>query len=398
MHKKGKKLAIVIGASNESIYAIQSAKNLGLTVYAFDGNENAQGLQYADKAFVVDIRDYKNVVKELKDEKPNIVLPVPIGRCLVTSGQLNDYYQIKGISAEVCEKSVDKFLFHEILAKKNLRNCDCYLFNNKGSKIPSKFPVVFKPRFGSASRDVFVLNNEKEFFKIINSLKPIKEDFVCESFFEGQEYGIDGLVINKNLYTVLIRRKEITKLPYRQCIGYYSVMENKNKELYTRINKYLEQIVKALGINNAVFHADIIDNGQESFIIELSPRPSGHNLHNLFTKVATGIDMIDLFIKSILNDEIKLDSIRPNVKPTLISYFNFEKCRIKKIPNKEYLFEKYPLLAYVCNISENDYMETIKNGKILMTRGYYILQADNDVKLNEYRNNLLNEFEVLYEE
>ena len=43
-------------------------------------------------------------------------------------------------------------------------------------------------------------------------------------------------------------------------------------------------------------------------------------------------------------------------------------------------------------------METIKNGKILMSRGFYILQADNDSKLNEYRNNLLNEFEVLYEE
>lgn len=398
MHKKGEKLAIVVGASNESIYAIKSAKKLGLKVYAFDGNENAQGLLYADKAFVVDIRDYRNIVMELKDEKPDIVLPVPIGRWLVTSGQLNDYYQIKGISAESCEKSVDKFLFHEILVKNKLRNCDSYLISNKNSESPLKFPVILKPRFGSGSRDVFVLNSENEFFKIINSLKPFKEDFVCESFFEGQEYGIDGLVINNKLYTVLIRRKEITKLPYRQCIGYYSVLENKNKELYIRINKYLKQVTKVLGINNAIFHADIIDNGQESFVIELSPRPSGHNLHNLFTKIASGVDIIDLFIKSVLNNETNLGYIKTNIKHTLISYFNFEKCRIKKIPQKEYLFEKYPLLAYVCNISENDYMETIKNGKILMSRGFYILQADNDSKLNEYRNNLLNEFEVLYEE
>ena len=99
-----------------------------------------------------------------------------------------------------------------------------------------------------------------------------------------------------------------------------------------------------------------------------------------------------------MNNETNLGSIKTNLQHTLISYFNFEKCRIKKIPQKEYLFEKYPLLAYVCNISENDYMETIKNGKILMSRGFYILQADNDSKLNEYRNNLLNEFEVLYEE
>ena len=72
--------AAVIGASSESIYVINKAKELGLKVIALDGNPEAPGLKAADASFVVDIRDSQKVFEILDRDgnKPDVVLPVPI--------------------------------------------------------------------------------------------------------------------------------------------------------------------------------------------------------------------------------------------------------------------------------------------------------------------------------
>ena len=72
--------AAVIGASSESIYVINKAKELGLKVIALDRNPEAPGLKAADASFVVDIRDPQKVFEILDRDgnKPDVVLPVPI--------------------------------------------------------------------------------------------------------------------------------------------------------------------------------------------------------------------------------------------------------------------------------------------------------------------------------
>ena len=42
------KVALVIGASKESVFAINEAKKAGLKVVAFDGNKDAIGLKLAE--------------------------------------------------------------------------------------------------------------------------------------------------------------------------------------------------------------------------------------------------------------------------------------------------------------------------------------------------------------
>ena len=92
------KLALVIGASNESIHAINVAKQKGYTIWAFDQDQNASGFPYADKSYAIDINDTPAIVKQLDGHIPNIILPVPIGRSLISTGKLNDAYNLFGIS------------------------------------------------------------------------------------------------------------------------------------------------------------------------------------------------------------------------------------------------------------------------------------------------------------
>ena len=88
----------IIGASSDSVHAIEAARELGITTVALDGNPEAEGLKHADKSIVVDISDEQTVIDTLRGEHIDFVTTVPIGRYLTTIGAVNDALHLPGIT------------------------------------------------------------------------------------------------------------------------------------------------------------------------------------------------------------------------------------------------------------------------------------------------------------
>lgn len=111
------KIAVLIGASSESIFAISQAKSLGLRVVAFDENKNAPGLKEADISFVMDIKNPQKIINRLYEHnlKPDLILPVPLGRCLVTTAALIEHFNLEGASFIATDICTDKLKFHKFL-------------------------------------------------------------------------------------------------------------------------------------------------------------------------------------------------------------------------------------------------------------------------------------------
>lgn len=340
---------IVIGASSESIFAIGEAKKLGLTVIAFDGDKEAPGLAAADEAYVVDIRkpekiygilDKKGVTRENA-----MVLPVPIGRYLISAGAVNDHYGLVGLSEKSANICTDKYLFHNLLSESGLRNAKCQLI--KSGETPQQeptYPDIVKPRFGAGSRGVWQIDDRKQWENFVKQT-PIEEDYIVETLIEGTEYGVDAMIIDGEFKLVLLRKKMLTPPPARQCVGYFSVLEPEEEEWRRTVSNYLQQISNILGLTNTILHADIIRReGNLPFVIELSARPSGHRLHDVFTPLVTGINMIECYIQLIQG---KLDTVKEKIENTeknkageesyLIHYFDMESCEVTRIPTEEVL-------------------------------------------------------------
>ena len=62
-----KKTIVILGAGNDQVFLIRTAKKLGLKVIAFDKNPNAPGFCYADFPRVVSSRDIKKIIPILED-------------------------------------------------------------------------------------------------------------------------------------------------------------------------------------------------------------------------------------------------------------------------------------------------------------------------------------------
>lgn len=389
---------IVIGASSEAMFGIEQGKKLGLRVLGFDGNANAEGLKKVDQAYVVDIRDERQILSVLEEKQIDasevISIPVPVGRVLCSTGAVNSALNIQGVSKKCAEILTDKYSFHEILQEKGLRSAKCRLIKAGEELGKMDGPrLIVKPRYGAGSRNVRLITKEED-WEILNREFPMEEDFVVETAVEGQEYGIDGMVFRGKFSLVLLRKKINTPPPVCQCVGYLSVSERKDKELLEKVEEYCQQIVSLVGIEDGIMHGDLlVSQAMELFMIEMSARPSGHNLHNEFTPLVSGVNMIEEYIKYLITGEQPRLVLRHNQSESfyLIHYFDFDGKEITKVPGAEYLKKKYQLLAYECNLKKGKTMKVV-DGHSIMGYGYFIIEGKSEKDVLCKSNQLLQEF------
>lgn len=384
---------IVIGASRDAIHTIEKAKEHGIYVIALDGNPNAEGFEVADERVVVDISDEEKVRKEVERIKPDFAIPIPIGRYLSTMGYVNDKFHLKGACYQATKVSTDKYIFHQILHDAKLRNIQLYLVNQNTDieDINIDYPAILKPRFGSGSRDVFFINSDEDLNKYVRKVKLLNEDFVLEQAAIGDEYSIDGAVIDGKLQITLLRKKIITPLPIRQPISSFAETDD---ELYSRVSAFMQKVVEVLDYNDCLVNADLIINDSEIFVIEAAPRPSGHNLHNVFVPLATDIDIAEEYIKFLLGEPYNF--IAKAIKNIQIRFFDFDDVQVKRVPKigelKQVLGEN--LIMWNCNINNGDYLGKVVNGHSIMGRGFFVVNGSTEDDLVHKSDWVLSQFDI----
>ena len=382
--------AAIIGASAESLHTIKKAKEYQLTVVALDGNDKAEGLTAADKALVVNISQEKETIECVEQEKIDFVLTVPIGRYLTTIGSVNDALNLPGIGKKQAAYCTDKLLFHNKMKENGLRDCMCYeaeaeweerkkLFKKiEKNELSLQFPAILKPRYGSGSRGIHFVNNMQE---LETGLKvTVGESYILEECVSGEEYGLDGAVIDGQFYPVLLRHKENTPLPARQAVAYFSVIPQDS--FYVQVKTFMEETVKTLELQECLLHADLICTKKGPFMIEMSARPSGHNLHNLFTPLCTGVDVAEQYIRHRMGMEA--DFVPKKTKMMMIHYFDLEGV-VDYVPEKAEIEEQLGIkfIVWQCNIQEGEVLSKVSDGHSLMGRGYFVLEGENEEKLKE---------------
>lgn len=396
--------AAIIGAGGEALHTIKKAHEHGLSVVALDGNPQAEGLKAADQKFVIDISNEDVTIETLKRERPDFVLTAPIGRYLTTIGAVNDALGLPGVSKETAVLCTDKLKFHETLSKKNLRKCHCFgidvraIADTDGEISEERafqmehsvkneffgltFPAILKPRYGSGSRGIYMLADKQQLKEALCAVG--REPYVLEECVAGEEYGVDGAVTKDGFFMILLRKKENTPPPSRQAVGYFSVLPDDS--FWQQVKNYMAEVIACLGLEECLLHADVIRTGQGPFVVELSARPSGHNLHNLFTPLCTGVDMAEEYIKYRMGLPYCFEAAC--TKPMMIHYFDMQGT-VREVPdqNRVEMALNVKLAAWQCNLKEGDELTNVSNGHSLMGRGFFVLEgkADSDLLVQAQR-------------
>ena len=180
-------------------------------------------------------------------------------------------------AAEACN---DKYLARQLFQKAGMRVPS--FFRAAVGEDPrivasrAPYPCVLKPLGLSASRGVIRANNETEFIQAFHRIRNIGErDLQIESYIEGREFAVEGLVTRGCFHALAIFDKpDPLEGPYFEETIYITP-SRETAAVASELLATTARAVAALGLRHGPVHAELRFNRYGAWILEVAARPIG---------------------------------------------------------------------------------------------------------------------------
>lgn len=254
-------------------YFKEALKNKG-KVFAADSSEYAPALYDAQGYFIVPDVSNKNYIHELieicEENKINGIISHNDLELPILAKNKNEFSD-KGIEVIVSEPEVidicyDKYKTFVFMKKKGFSTPKTFVSLEESLKEIERgdldFPLIKKPRKGSASKGIKKIYNKKE----LQNEFTHRKDIVIQEFIKGDEYGVD-VFNNSELIPVAIFAKKKIKMRAGETDKAISVYDEKLIEV-------IGDLAKKLGFCGPA-DIDLIKRDDEYIIMEINPRFGG---------------------------------------------------------------------------------------------------------------------------
>lgn len=379
------KRLLVLAAGILQLPVIKKAKELGIYVIAADGNPNAVGLKYADKALVVNITSEEEVLRALREEQIDGVIHPCSEVSMSVMGRINDEFGLSGITREQAIRATNKHLMREAFEKGNAPSPISILTENaedawKHLQNDLSTDGILKPSRNSGSRGIAKVarNMDKAIFLkaydvALNESRD--KSVLIEQFIDGPEFSIEIIVWNGVINVLTVTDKKTTGAPHFVELGHNQPSCYSDVDVDTLKNAAVAG-VKALGVNNCACHAEAKLMDGKAYLMEIGARLGGDFISTELTHLSTGIDMVAAAINVALGVEPDLYP-KEEPKGVCIRYFCPTPGRLVSISNTEILSDPRVYLWEIYH-KEGDMIPEVTSS--LCRSGHVIVTEETPVK------------------
>lgn len=324
---------------------------MGIFVVAADGDQNAIGLQLADKPIVVNIASEEEMLRVAHEEHVDGVIHPCSEVSMNVMGRINDELGLSGISRETAIRATNKHLMREAFEVGNAPSPISLLTSSAEDAwnlFETKFQndAILKPSRNSGSRGIAKVSkedfhNDPEGFRKFQELYNIAleesrdKSVLIEQFIEGPEFSIEIIVWDGKVNVLTVTDKKTTEAPHFVELG-HSQPSCFPVEDIEKLKAAAVAGVKALGINNCACHAEAKLMDGKAYLMEIGARLGGDFISTELTHLSTGIDMVAAAINCALGVEPCLEPTEPK-HGVCIRYFCPKPGRLVSISNTEVL-------------------------------------------------------------
>ncbi len=336
---------LVLAAGILQVPVIKKAKEMGIYVIAADGDPNAVGLKYADKAIVVNITSEEDVLKVARKEHIDGVIHPCSEVSMNVMGRLNDELGLSGISREQAIRATNKHLMREAFEKGNAPSPKSMLTENAEDAwihLQNDFSSdgILKPSRNSGSRGIAKVSlgmDKNDFIKAYDiALNESRDKSVLiEQFIEGPEFSIEIIVWNGIVNVLTVTDKKTTGAPHFVELGHNQPSCFSAEDVET-LKMAAIAGVKAMGVSNCACHAEAKLMDGKAYLMEIGARLGGDFISTELTHLSTGIDMVAAAINVALGIEPDLNP-KEDPKGVCIRYFCPKPGKLVSISNTEIL-------------------------------------------------------------
>lgn len=220
---------------------------------------------------------------ELYQSTPYDRLIAPLESDILWAGRLRDLLSIPGQSYKSALLFRDKFLMKKHVKKFGFKTPSFAKIESESDLLAfiekEKFPVLVKPRRGTASEGIYILKNfeEVKIFSKNNISLQHENHFLAESYILGNVYQIDGLVKNGKLIfawpSATIRR--CLDICSGSAVGRHFLSDQ--HPLLKGLLQYAKNIIETFPTGDAmIFHLECFHENKNNFTFcEIASRVGG---------------------------------------------------------------------------------------------------------------------------
>ena len=388
------KRLLILAAGILQVPVIKKAQEMGCYVIAVDGDSNAVGLKYADKAIVANITDETAMLQVACDEKVDGVIHPCSEVSMNVMGYINDSLGLSGISKSMAWKATNKHLMREAFAKYGAPSPTSYCTidaDEAWNIFCDKFDTnaILKPSRTSGSRGIAKIErgiSQEEFSRLYGRAYNESRDkqVLIEQFIEGPEFSVEIIIWKGNVNVLAITDKKTTGAPYFVELG-HNQPSLYHQDIIEKVKVAAVSGVEALELSNCACHAEIKVENNEAYIMEIGARLGGDFISTELTHLSTGIDMVAAAINVALG-------IDPDLKPkkqkqgVCIRYFCPQPGHLASISGLENLNDEH-VYMFEIHCKEGDEINEVKSS--LDRCGHMIVTAQDSYKAIEIAENLI---------
>ncbi|MCU1260813.1 MAG: ATP-dependent carboxylate-amine ligase domain protein ATP-grasp [Bryobacterales bacterium] len=185
---------------------------------------------------------------------------------------------------------------------------DAFLAHDHSASAHAPYPCVLKPLGLSASRGVIRANDEAGFRAAFARIRAMlshdqAQSIQVESFIEGREFALEGVVTEGDLTVLAIFDKPdpLDGPFFEETI--YITPSREGDETQRAIEQTTRAAVKALGLSYGPIHAEMRVNNAGVFMLEVAARPIG-GLCARALRFKGGTSLEELLLRHALGEDV----------------------------------------------------------------------------------------------
>ena len=394
---------MVIAGGDWQIELIKKAKSMGHYVICSNLYEDSPAFPYADACEVSDVLDKEKNLEIAKKYMPDAVISDQSDIAVPTVAYLNEKLGLRGIGIEKADLFTDKSKQRDFCKKNGIAIPEFVVCETPEEAYPllEKFgKIVIKPIDSQSSRGVYTITSKEELcnkYKETVSWSNRKKVFLAEEYIEGDEFTIDGLVINGHHYPLCISVKEMyPQNPNISRTQSYSYLSDRHD--YNLLRQTNKNLIEAMGLSMGLTHSEYRAHKGKYYLVEAGARGGGSNLSGKIVPFMSEIDNYEYLIKEALGEKVDEDAVKNKSfskdKYVVMRFFDFGEGVVDHVEGKDFLINHPMLIDYQLEVKAGDELKQPKYGRL--RPGHFIIGGEGKEKVEEEANKIIEKVKVVY--
>lgn len=298
--------ALVLAGGFDQIALIEELKARDYTVILADYYKNPMAKSVADKHYQISTLDIESVAEVAKKEEVDIITTACTDQALLTVARVSELLGLPcyldfetGRNVTNKEYMKKRFVEYGIPTAKHIIVETVVGLEQKICAL--RFPLIVKPVDCNSSKGVLKVSDKNALFTAVENalLLSRTKTAVIEEFISGEEYTVDFWIENGT--PQLLMASKILKFKNRNTftINGCQTLPTLSQEKTGKLVAIAKKISIAFALDNMPMFMQVIDNGQDIYVLEFSARMGGGTKYRMIERYS-GVPIMRLYVDRVL--------------------------------------------------------------------------------------------------